>query len=95
MLMVKVIGPQRIFAPGMIYSDTLWFFLLGAILPVPIYLWVRKHPKHWIQYVHVPIIMGGWSVLAQVLTVGLGMIPPATPMNYISWVIVKFSPHLF
>jgi hypothetical protein len=59
MLMVKVIGPQRIFAPGMIYSATLWFFLLGAILPVPVYLWVRKHPKHWFQYVHVPLIMGG------------------------------------
>lgn len=47
----------------MIYSATLWFFLLGAILPIPIFLWVRKHPKHWLQYIHVPIIMGGNSLL--------------------------------
>ena len=26
------------------------------------------------------------------LIVGLGMIPPATPMNYISWAIVKYHP---
>jgi len=26
----------------------------------------------------------------RVLTAGLSMIPPATPMNYISWVIVKY-----
>jgi len=58
----KVIGPQRIFAPGMIYSATLWFFLFGAILPIPIYLWVRRHPRHWLQYIHIPIIMGGKSL---------------------------------
>jgi len=74
-----VIGPQRIFAIGKIYSDTLWFFLLGALLPIPIWLWVRKRPKHWLRYMHVPLIMGG-----------LGMIPPATPMNYISWALVKY-----
>ena len=74
-----VIGPQRIFAIVKIYSDTLWFFLLGALLPIPIWLWVRKRPEHWLRYIHVPLIMGG-----------LGMIPPATPMNYISWALVKY-----
>jgi hypothetical protein len=63
----------------MIYADTLWFFALGALLPIPIFLWVRKHPSHWLRYIHIPLIIGG-----------LGMIPPATPMNYISGAIVKY-----
>ena len=74
-----VIGPQRVFAPGSIYSGLLWFFLLGALLPIPIFIWARKHPKHWLGKIHVPLIFGG--PLA---------IPPATPMNYISWGIVKY-----
>ena len=76
----------------MIYSDALWFFLLGALLPVPIFLWVRKHPTHWLRYVHIPLIIGGKKLNRTVLIIGLGMIPPATPMNYISWAIVKYSP---
>lgn len=43
----------------MIYADTLWFFVLGAILPFMIWLWVRKNPKHWLRYIHVPLIIGG------------------------------------
>lgn len=43
----------------MIYADTLWFFLLGALLPIPIFLWVLKHPRHWLRYVHIPLIIGG------------------------------------
>lgn len=58
-----VIGPQRIFAVGKIYADTLWFFGIGALLPIPIFLWVRKYPNHWLRYVHVPLIMGGLNFL--------------------------------
>jgi len=64
-----VIGPQRIFAFGMMYSDCLWFFLLGAILPIPIFLWVRKHRKHWLRYIHIPLIMGGASLHREILII--------------------------
>lgn len=55
----KVIGPQRIFAPGMLYSGVLWFFLLGALLPIPRFLWLRKYPDHWVKKIDIPLIMGG------------------------------------
>lgn len=55
----KVIGPQRIFAPGMLYSGTLWFFLFGALLPIPRFLWLRKRPDHWVKNIDIPLIMGG------------------------------------
>lgn len=64
-----VIGPQRIFAFGMMYADCLWFFLLGALLPIPIFLWVRMHPKHWLRYIHIPLIMGGTCYLCELLII--------------------------
>lgn len=73
------IGPQRIFSPGALYSPMLWFFLAGFILPVLIYLGARAFPKSPIRYLSAPIIFGG-----------AGLIPPATPLNYLSWGIVGF-----
>ncbi|KAI9818049.1 MAG: hypothetical protein M1827_000673 [Pycnora praestabilis] len=72
-----LIGPQRIFSPGSIYSKLLWFFLLGASLPVIIYAGARMFPKSNIRYLSAPIIFGG-----------TGDLPPATPLNYLSWGIV-------
>lgn len=73
------IGPARIFSPGQIYSPLLYFFIAGAVLPVLIYLGARAFPKSPIRYLNAPIIFGG-----------SGLIPPATPLNYLSWGIVGF-----
>lgn len=73
------IGPARIFSPGQIYSPLLYFFIAGAVLPVLIYLGARVFPKSPIRYLNAPIIFGG-----------SGLIPPATPLNYLSWGIVGF-----
>lgn len=72
-----VIGPSRMFSPGQIYSGLMWFWLAGAILPVAIYLGARYWPKSPIRYLSAPVIFGG-----------AGLIPPATPLNYLSWGIV-------
>ncbi|CAG8252999.1 unnamed protein product [Penicillium olsonii] len=74
-----VIGPGRMFSPGQLYSPLLWFFLAGAILPVIIWFAARTWPKSSIKYLSAPIIFGG-----------AGLIPPATPLNYLSWGIVGF-----
>ncbi|KUJ19167.1 small oligopeptide transporter-like protein [Mollisia scopiformis] len=74
-----LIGPQRIFSPGQIYSGLFWFFLVGAITPVAIYFSARKWPKSPIKYLMAPLIFGG-----------AGSIPPATPLNYLSWGIIGF-----
>ncbi|KAI7977672.1 hypothetical protein EIK77_010263 [Talaromyces pinophilus] len=74
-----VIGPQRIFSPGQMYSNMMWFWLAGAILPVMIYFGARAWPKSPIRYLSAPIIFGGSA-----------LIPPATPLNYLSWGIVGY-----
>lgn len=74
-----LIGPARIFSPGQIYSGLFWFFLIGAITPVIIYFAAKKWPKSPIKYLMAPVIFGG-----------AGAIPPATPLNYLSWGIVGF-----
>ena len=75
-----LIGPQRIFSPGTIYSGLLWFWLVGALLPIAIYLGARAFPKSRIRYLSAPIIFGA-----------TGNLPPATPLNYLSWAIVGYA----
>jgi len=54
-----VIGPKRIFGIGRIYNGLLWSFLIGLVLPIPVYLIVKKNPRSWLRYVHVPAILYG------------------------------------
>ncbi|KAF8861288.1 small oligopeptide transporter-like protein [Acephala macrosclerotiorum] len=74
-----LIGPQRIFSPGQIYSGLFWFFLVGAITPAVFYFAARKWPKSPIKYLMAPLLFGG-----------AGSIPPATPLNYLSWGIIGY-----
>ncbi|KAI0995954.1 Sexual differentiation process protein [Podosphaera aphanis] len=74
-----LIGPRRIFSPGQIYSGLFWFFIVGAITPVLIYYVGRRFPKSPAKYLMAPIIFGGAS-----------SIPPATPLNYLSWGLVGY-----
>ena len=74
-----LIGSQRIFSPGQIYSGLFWFFLVGAVTPVIFYFAARKWPKSPIKYLMAPLLFGGAA-----------SIPPATPLNYLSWGIVGF-----
>lgn len=74
-----VIGPQRIFSTGQMYSPMMYFWIAGAVLPVIIYVGARVFPRSPFRYFSAPIILGG-----------TGLIPPATPLNYLSWGIVGF-----
>ncbi len=67
------------FSPGQIYSGLFFFFVLGAIAPVMIYFFARRWPKSPARYLMAPLIFGG-----------AGSIPPATPLNYLSWGIVGY-----
>lgn len=75
-----LIGPARIFSPGQIYSGLFIFFGVGAITPVIIYFAAKKWPKSPLKYLMAPLIFGG-----------AGAIPPASPLNYLSWGIVGFT----
>lgn len=72
-----LIGPKRLFGPGGLYRNLVWLFLIGAVLPVPIWLLSKMFPeKKWIPLINIPVISYGFA----------GM-PPATPTNIASWLI--------
>ncbi|KAK4795067.1 hypothetical protein SAY86_013061 [Trapa natans] len=72
-----LIGPRRLFGPGGLYRNLIWLFLIGAVLPVPIWALSKIFPeKKWIPLINIPVISYGFA----------GM-PPATPTNIASWLI--------
>ncbi|KAI8064712.1 OPT family small oligopeptide transporter [Gongronella butleri] len=73
------IGPQRMFGPGTFYNATLYFFLIGFLLPIPFYFMAKKYPNTWWRWVHIPLIFNA-----------TGMMPPAVPINFSSWCLVGF-----
>ncbi|KAH0716485.1 hypothetical protein KY290_006839 [Solanum tuberosum] len=72
-----LIGPKRLFGPGGLYRNLVWLFLIGALLPVPIWVLSKIFPeKKWIPLINIPVISYGFA----------GM-PPATPTNIASWLM--------
>ncbi|CAM8905194.1 unnamed protein product [Rhodiola kirilowii] len=72
-----LIGPRRLFGPGGMYRNLVWLFLIGAVLPVPIWVLSKIFPeKKWIPLINIPVISYGFA----------GM-PPATPTNIASWLV--------
>ncbi|KAK2363349.1 oligopeptide transporter [Trifolium repens] len=73
-----VVGPKRMFTNDGVYPEMNWFFLIGLIAPVPVWLLSIKFPNHkWIKLINIPIIIAGASD-----------IPPVRSVNYITWGIV-------
>ncbi|KAL0443052.1 UNVERIFIED_CONTAM: Oligopeptide transporter 3 [Sesamum latifolium] len=67
----------RLFGPGGLYRNLVWLFLIGAVLPVPVWILSKIFPdKKWIPLINIPVISYGFA----------GM-PPATPTNIASWII--------
>ncbi|KAH7139985.1 OPT oligopeptide transporter protein-domain-containing protein [Dactylonectria estremocensis] len=80
-----LIGPTKLFVSGSMYSNMLWFFLIGALLPVLVYFAAKKFPHNKIlAKVHTPVIFASTS-----------SIPPATAANYISWGLVGLAFNMF
>ncbi|KAI0762717.1 OPT oligopeptide transporter [Fomes fomentarius] len=71
------IGPRRLFSPGGMYNWVLYFFLIGALLPIPFYVLARRYPASFWRYVNIPVCFAG-----------LAQLPPATGINYSSWAMV-------
>ncbi|CAG8900343.1 unnamed protein product [Penicillium nalgiovense] len=57
------VGPRRYFSNQIGYSALLYFFILGAILPIPVYYMARRYPKSLWRKVHVPLFLGGLNYL--------------------------------
>ncbi|KAK0599821.1 hypothetical protein LWI29_008946 [Acer saccharum] len=70
-----VVGPHRMFTKHGIYPQMNWFFLIGLLAPVPVWLLSRKYPeKKWIKFIHMPVILGGPVNM-----------PSAKAVHYMSW----------
>lgn len=61
-----------------LYSKMNYFFLVGLLAPVVVWLLSRTFPdKKWIKLINIPVILSG-----------TGAMPPARAVNYISWFTV-------
>ncbi|EFP80734.2 uncharacterized protein PGTG_06690 [Puccinia graminis f. sp. tritici CRL 75-36-700-3] len=74
-----LLGPHRQFGEGTIYRPIVYFTLIGAVLPIPFYLMTKRFPNSWLKYANLPVLL-----------LGACWIPPATPINYTSWILVGF-----
>lgn len=75
-----LIGPKRMFGSLGLYNAVNWFFLFGALAPVPFWVLHKIFPdKKWITYIYTPVLIGA-----------TGMMPPATAVNYTSWFLIGY-----
>uniref|UniRef100_A0A803MUR7 Oligopeptide transporter n=1 Tax=Chenopodium quinoa TaxID=63459 RepID=A0A803MUR7_CHEQI len=75
-----LVGPRRIFGDLGCYSHMNWFFLAGALAPCLVWLALKAFPKQkWIGLINMPVILGATM-----------MMPPASAVNFTSWIIVGF-----
>ncbi|KAK3016078.1 hypothetical protein RJ639_005673 [Escallonia herrerae] len=73
-----LVGPKRIFGSLGNYGALNWFFLGGAIGPVVVWILHKAFPKQeWIKLINLPVILGATA-----------MMPPATTLNFNSWIFV-------
>lgn len=71
-----VIGPRRMFGAGSMYVNFNWLWLVGAALPVILFVLTRYAKISFFRHFQAPILLGGMAWL-----------PPATPLSFWSWAI--------
>lgn len=70
-----VVGPKRIFGSLGLYKNLNWFFLVGVIAPLMVWILCKLFPEtNWIRRINMPVLIGATS-----------MMPPATAVNFICW----------
>lgn len=73
-----LVGPRRIFGSLGNYGALNWFFLGGAVGPFIVWLLHRTFPSQtWIPLINLPVLLGATANM-----------PPASALNYNSWVVV-------
>ncbi|KAH7565681.1 hypothetical protein JRO89_XS09G0245700 [Xanthoceras sorbifolium] len=75
-----LVGPRRIFGDLGEYGKINWSFLGGAIAPVLVWLAHKAFlSQKWIRLIHMPVLLGATA-----------MMPPATAVNFTSWIFLGF-----
>ncbi|KAH9883744.1 OPT-domain-containing protein [Xylariomycetidae sp. FL2044] len=74
-----VVGPAEFFGPNATYRPLVWCFLVGAIAPVPLWLYGRNRRASIVRRINLPVLFGS-----------LSWIPPATGLNFSVWAVVCY-----
>ncbi|KAK4218538.1 OPT oligopeptide transporter protein-domain-containing protein [Rhypophila decipiens] len=74
-----VVGPSEFFGPNATYRPLVWAFALGAVLPIPLWLYARKKRNSIVRKINLPVLFGS-----------LSWIPPATGLNFSVWAVVCY-----
>ncbi|CAI9086948.1 OLC1v1020890C1 [Oldenlandia corymbosa var. corymbosa] len=75
-----LVGPQRIFGNLGMYANVNWFFLGGTLVTLMSWLAMKMFPKQtWMRWINMPVILGATA-----------MMPPASAVNFTSWILVAF-----
>ncbi|GAW27123.1 putative sexual differentiation process protein isp4 [Rosellinia necatrix] len=74
-----VVGPAEFFGPNATYRPLVWCFLIGAIAPIPLWLYGRGKKTSIVRKINLPVLFGS-----------LSWIPPATGLNFSVWAVVCY-----
>ena len=75
---IRHMGPRRIFGDLGNSSALNWFFLVGTLGPVFVWLLHKAFPKQkWIRLINLPVLLGA-----------TGAMPPATTLNFNGCILV-------
>ncbi|KAI2624799.1 OPT-domain-containing protein [Xylaria nigripes] len=74
-----VVGPNEFFGPNATYRPLVWCFLIGAVAPIPLWLYGRKRKSSFVRQINLPVVFGS-----------LSWIPPATGLNFSVWALVCY-----
>ena len=74
-----LVGPTRQFGPSGVYNYFMFAMLIGALAPIPFWLWQRRFPDTRLKFINLPVLLNGPTLA-----------PPANGINYTSFFIVGF-----
>jgi OPT family small oligopeptide transporter len=72
-----VVGPTEFFGRNATYRSLLWAFLIGLVLPIPLWWYAKGKKQSLMRKINLPVMLGS-----------LGWIPPATGINFSAWALV-------
>lgn len=79
-----VVGPKEFFGPNATYRHLMWCFALGALAPIPLWLYARRAERNdklvnIVRKINLPVLFGS-----------LSWIPPASGLNFSVWAVVCY-----
>lgn len=74
-----VVGPAEFFGPNATYRALVWCFAIGAVAPIPLWLYGRNKRTSIVRKINLPVLFGS-----------LSWIPPATGLNFSVWAVVCY-----